>query len=646
MGRINRLDEHLSNMIAAGEVVERPSGIVKELVENSIDASAKHVDIYIKQGGIESIQIIDDGIGMDSQDAVLAFERHATSKIKETDDLWNIRTMGFRGEALPSIASVAHTILKTNDGKDGTEVEIRFGKLIKAQPVGTPRGTSIEVRNLFQKTPARFKHLKTPQYEFSLISDVVQKFAVSHPQVAFSLTHDGRAVFKTNGGGNLKEVLMQIYGREAAKSAISVNQGDGDFIVTGYAVQPMFHRATKYYMLLFVNERMVRSYHLQKAIQDAYAPYMPKDRYPIVVLDIKMDPHLVDVNVHPSKWEIRLSKEKQLEKLIYTALHHALKKDIAVNEVTKVRQENHRAPQKVEMPKMTFTYENDREVMKLHTDVDESFMKISDEAEADLERSKSAKEGFQKPMPQPVYEDRSVHEPEVDYPIDAVNTMKKSAILLDETKKQSNPLQSEGVGNMSDQSDTLPHMEVIGQLHGCYILAQGEDGLYIIDQHAAQERYNFERLSNMLYAGNKDMQPLLIPITVETSSAVVARIDQIHKALEEIGIDIEAFGANTVVCRQLPVWMSGIDETGFLQDLLDIWNKDEEIDIQKLRENAVATMACHSSIRFNRILTLDEMNKVIEDLHRCNQPYHCPHGRPTFIKMTTKQLEKEFLRIV
>lgn len=642
MGRINRLDEHLSNMIAAGEVVERPSGIVKELVENSIDASASHVDIYIMQGGIEAIQIVDDGIGMDAQDAVLAFERHATSKIKETDDLWNIRTMGFRGEALPSIASVAHAILKTNDGKDGTEVEIRYGKLMKAQPVGTPRGTSIEVRNLFQKTPARFKHLKTPQYEFSLISDVVQKFAVSHPQIAFSLSHDGRTVFKTNGGGNLKEVIMQIYGREAAKSAISVSRSDGDFTVTGYAVQPMFHRATKYYMLLFVNERMVRSYHLQKAIQDAYAPYMPKDRYPIVVLDVKMDPHLVDVNVHPSKWEIRLSKEKQLEKLIYTALHNALQKDIAVNEVTKVKSET--PVQKVEIPKMTFTYENDREVMKLHTEVDDSFTKIPKDVPNVSAGSKPAEAAARRSMPQPVYEDKTIHEPEFAYHAEGKQTR------AFETEHSA----EEGIAEQPSKSnteievpakDTLPHMEVIGQLHGCYILAQGEDGLYIIDQHAAQERYNFERLSKMLYSGNTDMQPLLIPVTIETSPAVVARIDQVHESLEAIGIDVEAFGANTVVCRQLPVWMSGIDETGFLQDLLDVWNKDEEVDIQKLREKAIATLACHSSIRFNRNLTTDEMNKVIEDLHRCDQPYHCPHGRPTFIKMTSKQLEKEFLRI-
>ena len=250
MGKINRLDEHLSNMIAAGEVVERPMGIVKELVENCIDASASHVEIQILQGGIDTITIIDDGIGMDAEDATLAFERHATSKLKEVNDLWNIHTMGFRGEALPSIASVSHVILRTNNGTDATEVEINYGTLVSAKPCGTPKGTMIEVKNLFQKTPARFKHLKSPQYEFSLISDVVQKFALSHPEIGFVLSHDGRTVFKTRGNGSLLEVLMQIYGRDSAKTAIALDGNDMDYHIGGFIMQPNFNRATKYYMLL------------------------------------------------------------------------------------------------------------------------------------------------------------------------------------------------------------------------------------------------------------------------------------------------------------------------------------------------------------------------------------------------------------
>lgn len=310
MGKINVLSEHLSNMIAAGEVVERPSGIVKELVENSIDANARSITVHIVQGGIESITIIDDGEGMDAQDSTTAFERHATSKMKDENDLWNIHTMGFRGEALPSIASVSHVCLQTNNGKESTAVEISYGKFLGAHPQACPLGTSIEVRHLFQKTPARFKHLKSPQYEFSLISDVISKFALAYPEIRFTLTHDGRTVFQTKGSGSLREILLQMYDRNIAKSAIEINGKDLDYEINGLAVQPKYNRATKYFIFLFINRRMIRNYHLQKAVLDAYHPYLPKDRFPIIVLNIAMDAQLVDVNVHPSKWEIRLSKER------------------------------------------------------------------------------------------------------------------------------------------------------------------------------------------------------------------------------------------------------------------------------------------------------------------------------------------------
>ncbi len=264
MGRINRLSEHLSNMIAAGEVVERPSGIVKELVENCIDAKAMRIEIQITQGGIDTISISDDGIGMDFEDAQLAFERHATSKLKEEADLWSIHTMGFRGEALPSIAAVSQVLLRTNNGEESSEVCIAYGEKKYAKPAGTPKGTSIEIRNLFQKTPARFKHLKSPQYEFSLISDIVQKFALAHPDISFYLAHDGKVVFQTKGTNQLREVMMQIYGRDVAKSAIEIDYGDYDYQINGYIAQPNYNRATKYYMTLFINQRMIRNFDLQK----------------------------------------------------------------------------------------------------------------------------------------------------------------------------------------------------------------------------------------------------------------------------------------------------------------------------------------------------------------------------------------------
>lgn len=672
MGRINRLDEHLSNMIAAGEVVERPSGVVKELVENCIDAQAKRIEIQITQGGIDSILITDDGIGMDAQDASIAFERHATSKIKEENDLWNIHTMGFRGEALPSIAAVSHIILRTNNGSESTEVEISYGKMIAARPTGTPQGTSIEVKNLFQKTPARFKHLKSPQYEFSLISDIVQKFALAHPEISFYLSHDGKQIFQTKGSNNLQEVLMQIYGRDIAKSAIAIDHKDYDYHITGYAVQPHFNRATKYYMVLFINGRMIRNYHLQKAVIDAYSPYMPKDRYPIVVLNMDMDAQLVDVNVHPSKWEIRLSKEKQLEKLVYTALDTALKKELQV-----VQAEVKKEKEKLEIPSLEFTYQRPDDIQNLHTEVNESFVKPKELPALDFD---ALRKEMQEPVPEKLkvqrekqvrsdreymVEDSGITYPQISIPhIEKVEYKEeKGAISIDKTiisqdkkeketeikqEKVSKPIVTQEVPAPQDEpaplNEALPQMEVIGQFHNSYILAQGEGGLYIIDQHAAQERYHFEMIKKKILSGNNDAQPLLLPISLEASTAAIAQLDAMNESFKSLGITLEIFGDTTLVVRQLPTWMQDIEEAAFLQDMIDVWMKDQEVNEEKLRHLAISTMACHSSIRFHRSLTMEEMKQVIVDLGKCEQPFHCPHGRPTFICMSDKQLIKEFLR--
>lgn len=704
MGKINRLDEHLSNMIAAGEVVERPMGIVKELVENSIDAHAKHIEVQILQGGIDTIIIIDDGYGMEASDATLAFERHATSKLKEVNDLWNIHTMGFRGEALPSIASVSHVLLRTNNGTDSTEVEINYGTLKSAKPCGTPKGTMIEVKNLFQKTPARFKHLKSPQYEFSLISDVIQKFALSHPDIGFCLSHDGRTVFKTRGNGNLQEVCMQIYGRDTAKSAIALQGKDLDYEIQGYIMQPQYNRATKYYMLLYINGRMIRNYHLQKAIMDAYSPYMPKERYPIVVVNMVMDAQLVDVNVHPSKWEIRLSKEKQLEKLVYNTICNALKKALEIPAIT-VTKDNKK--EKVEIQELEFTYERDDKIKQLHEEVNDSFKHPEqhpslnmNELKVKIEEKKlQPQKEIQYPQQPMTHEIRhDIQESSSAYQIQpekqevevlTQNKVHTEAAFKDipqqspleygkkeETMEaQSHHIDTEYIVNIEEEQNvceessnenmkmeqaqplepliedvnrpinpSLPQLRVIGQLHNCYILAEGEKGLYIIDQHAAQERYHFEVLSNQIMEGKNETQPLLLPITIDSNISAIAQFNELNTLLEQLGIHLEVFGDNTFICREVPMWMKDLKEEDFIRDMIDVWEKDKEIDVNKLRKHAIATMACHSSIRFNRSLTVDEMKQVIDDLGKCVQPFHCPHGRPTLICMEDKALFKEFER--
>lgn len=658
MASIHQLDEHLSNMIAAGEVVERPSGIVKELVENSIDAKAKHIEIQILQGGIDCITIIDDGCGMDAQDATLAFERHATSKIQAVDDLWKISTMGFRGEALPSIASVSQVTLRTNDGIDSSEVIIHYGTLKSARPCGTPKGTMLEVRNLFQKTPARFKHLKSPQYEFSLISDVVQKFAISHPNIGFELSHDGRSVFKTKGNGNLREVLMQIYGRDGAKTAIELHGQDLDYTIRGYALQPQFQRATKYYVLLYINGRMIRNYHLQKAVMDAYAPYMPKDRYPIAVINMEMDAQLVDVNVHPSKWEIRLSKEKQLEKLLYQTIKAALMQDMEVPNI-QARKENKK--EKIEIQELQFTYPRDQEVKKLHTEVNDSFVHYNGKPKQTITEESKVQVDKVEPQEAPVEAEKQesvdkkqelsesqssdTQAPIKDQVIEEVSTTKQAETLFkDIAPIQEVVMKAEQEPASESVNPSLPQLHVIGQFHNSYILAEGEKGLYIIDQHAAQERYHYEMIQKQILSGVKDTQPLLIPITVETTISAVSRIDDLNALLEQVGIHFEVFGNTTLLCRELPIWLKDTKEEAFLQDMIDLWQKDDEISLDKLRKHTIATMACHSSIRFHRSLTMEEMKQVILDLGKCEQPFHCPHGRPTLICYEDKDLIHDFER--
>lgn len=670
MGRIHQLDEHLRNMIAAGEVVERPAGVVKELVENAVDAKATRIEVQITQGGIDSIVIIDDGIGMDAEDAKLAFERHATSKLKEEADLWNIHTMGFRGEALPSIAAVSQVTLKTNNGTEATEVMINFGEKQAARATAAPQGTMIEVRNLFQKTPARFKHLKSPQYEFSLILDMIQKFALAHPEIAFYLSHDGKTAFQSKGNDRLQEVMMQIYGRDVAKGAIAIDASDYDYHISGFAAQPQHHRATKYYMTLFVNQRMIRSYHLQKAIIDAFHAYMPKDRYPIAVLNIEMDTQLVDVNVHPSKWEIRLSKEKQLEKLLYQAIDAALKSKLQIVQADLPKPKE----KKPEITELEFTYARDPQLTKLHQEVNEGFTNPKELPPLDFaEISAKMKEPITQKMPKaPVVEMKMQTEAEVEdqpitYPQYSRSNMKKveysykkEAISLDENvisqseckvsdqetevKTAQAPKETMKQEGAKPQNECLPSMQVIGQFHQSYILAQGEAGLYIIDQHAAQERYHFEVIKQQILSGNNDTQPMLIPISLEVDSRVKVRLNELNEAMSALGIQLEEFGNNALILRDLPTWMQQLNEEAFLQDLIDQWLKDEDIDESKLRHLAIATMACHSSIRFHRSLTHAEMQQVIDDLGKCEQPFHCPHGRPTFICITDEQLTKQFLR--
>ena len=597
MGKIHQLDTQTANMIAAGEVVERPMGVVKELVENAIDAGSTRITVSVIDGGMTKITVRDNGIGMDSEDALNAFKRHATSKIKGQNDLFDIHTLGFRGEALPSIASVSKVTLTTSDGNDSTRVQIEYGEIKNAGNYPCDEGTEISVEGLFYRTPARLKHLKSGSYENTLIQDVIVKFAFSYPSIAFTFISNDRISFQTTGKGNLLEVIYQAWGREAGENAIAVDFSDYDYHVTGYIVKPSLTRVSRNCMHVFLNGRMVRTFRLYKSILDGYEDFIVKGRNPLVVLNVEMDPQLLDVNVHPSKWEVRISKENQLEYLIKDNIREALKSTILAP-VAEVKA----AVQKVSVEPIFF----DTNSALVTPFVAKKEVTVT-----------------------PVVETK---------PIETIKEENIKPVIQEEIKEE------KIIEEKEIQHEKLPEMTVIGQLHEKFILCSTEKGLAILDQHACQERVHYEELLQKLDETTPVMMELLVPISILAGNDLVERVDEINASISDMHFQFEPFGRDTFIVRSVPMWMKEIEEERFLQDVIDNFKNDRDSKYARMEKKKIATMACHSSIRFNRTLSLDEMKEVVKQLYKCQNPYHCPHGRPTFIILDEKELTKEFLR--
>ena len=597
MGKIHQLDTQTANMIAAGEVVERPMGVVKELVENAIDAGSTRITVSVIDGGMTKITVRDNGIGMDSEDALNAFKRHATSKIKGQNDLFDIHTLGFRGEALPSIASVSKVTLTTSDGNDSTRVQIEYGEIKNAGNYPCDEGTEISVEGLFYRTPARLKHLKSGSYENTLIQDVIVKFAFSYPSIAFTFISNDRISFQTTGKGNLLEVIYQAWGREAGENAIAVDFSDYDYHVTGYIVKPSLTRVSRNCMHVFLNGRMVRTFRLYKSILDGYEDFIVKGRNPLVVLNVEMDPQLLDVNVHPSKWEVRISKENQLEYLIKDNIREALKSTILAP-VAEVKA----AVQKVSVEPIFF----DTNSALVTPFVAKKEVTVT-----------------------PVVETK---------PIETIKEENIKPVIQEEIKEE------KIIEEKEIQHEKLPEMTVIGQLHEKFILCSTEKGLAILDQHACQERVHYEELLQKLDETTPVMMELLVPISILAGNDLVERVDEINASISDMHFQFEPFGRDTFIVRSVPMWMKEVEEERFLQDVIDNFKNDRDSKYARMEKKKIATMACHSSIRFNRTLSLDEMKEVVKQLYTCQNPYHCPHGRPTFIILDEKELTKEFLR--
>lgn len=597
--KIKQLDEILANKIAAGEVIERPANVVKELVENSIDAHSSKVDIIIEEGGMGLIEIIDNGMGMDDEDARLCFSRHATSKIYNDQDLFCIQTLGFRGEAIPSIASISRFVLKTSNGLEGSTVTYEFGKFIEQKQSDLNKGTHITVTKLFQNVPARLKYVKSVNAEFAHIQNYVERLSLSHPDIAFTLIHNKKVTFKTNGNGQLLEVIHQIYGLSVVKNMLKVAFGNNEFKVEGYVGKIEVNRASKNHIVTLVNQRIVKNQVAIDAVNLAYRKYLADNRYPIAVINIEIDPYLVDVNVHPSKLEVKFSKEMELKELIIEGVTKALE---GVN--------------------LTYQIKEEKPVFKPQLD----------QLDLDIDFRKEVS---------PVINENVVQEVKEQYNFDKPINANKDSIKIQEELKTESAAAFEDV----PLKEMKKKIFVRAQIHGTYIVGEDDSGMYLIDQHAAQERINYEYFLEKYSHPDMTMRDLLVPITVEYPLSECLIIEERKELLKEVGIQLDPFG-NGFIIKQLPMWMNQINEHLFIEDMINQILKDNKVNLLSLQEHAIATLSCKASLKGNTHLSLEGMQNIIDNLMRCDNPYVCPHGRPTIIHYSAYELEKLFKRVV
>jgi DNA mismatch repair protein MutL len=638
LGKIILLDDQLSNKIAAGEVVERPASVVKELVENAIDANSTIIEIEIEEAGIGKIRILDNGDGIEQDDCLNAFHRHATSKIKDENDLFRIRTLGFRGEALPSIASVSMLDMKTSTGIGaGTNIVLIGGKIEKHESTASRKGTDITVRNLFFNTPARLKYMKTVHTELGNITDIVNRIALSHPEVSIRLVHNGKKLLHTNGNGDVRQVLAAIYGMSIAKKMKKITLESLDFDVSGYVALPEITRASRNYISTIINGRFVKNYSLVRAIQQGYHTLLPIGRFPIVFIEIKMDPILVDVNVHPSKLEVRLSKEAELNELITAGIRDVFRQQQLIPSVELPKTQKVKSSD--EQQQFTFDHSSKSELQTQRSfsgDHQNLFVK-----EVQLASSPSQNMPvFELPVLADDFDPFETIEQDV-----TVKDLEQTPKFEEKVENDSFPADDKHEEQIST-NDRVPPLYPIGQMHGTYILAQNERGLYIIDQHAAQERIKYEFYREKVGEIHSEVQELLVPLTFEYSNDEAMIIEAHMDTFAKVGIFLEPFGRNSYIVRSHPQWFPRGDETAIIEDIIQQVLDEKKIDIKKLREEAAIMMSCKASIKANHHLRNDEIFALLETLRKSSDPFTCPHGRPIIVHYSTYEMEKMFKRVM
>ena len=590
MSRIKVMDELLSNKIAAGEVVEKVVSIVKELVENSIDAKATMIKVDLKEAGLREITVTDNGIGMDKNDAQLAFQRHATSKLYTDDDLFNINSLGFRGEALPSIAAVSDVVLKTCQDDVGTQIHIKGGKILENKPSEGRIGTQITVTNLFYNTPARLKHLSSPYAELANVTEYANKMALSYPKVKFILTNDEKELLNTDGSGNLLKVIKSIYGLDIAKKMLPIEISNDDYEVSGYISLPEVNRSSRNHMTVLVNGRVIKNQYLNRIINDAYFSFKEDTRYPIVVIKITADPILVDVNIHPSKQDIKFSNFEDLKNMISEVINKTIRSKLLIPKI-----------EVKEQP--TVNYEN---------------------LSLNLERNSISEE--------PSLLDKQ-----------------KLTNLVNFNYEPNNELDNEEESSYIEErpKETLPELYPIGLALGTYIVCENERGIYLIDQHAAQERINYEKNSYLLAHPNNDVISPLIPMIIELPNNEFIIAKEKLDIIKSYNIDIEEFGINSFRVISHPTWFPKGNEEKIVRRIIEeIVNKGKDFSLAKFNNSLAALISCKMSVKANTRITKEAQEEIINELRKCNNPFNCPHGRPTIINFTTYEIEKMFKRVV
>lgn len=675
MGKIKELQTSLANKIAAGEVVERPSSVVKELLENAIDAKSTEINIEVEQSGISSIRVVDNGTGIEQDDLDLVFHRHATSKLDADDDLFHIRTLGFRGEALASISSVAKVTLKTcTDSENGHEIYAENGEILSRKPAKAKKGTDITVSSLFYNTPARLKYIKSLYTELGKITDIVNRMAMSHPYIRISLISDGKTLLKTNGSGKTNEVMSEIYGIKVAKDLVHIQGDTSDYHLEGFVAKPEHSRSNKHYISIFINGRYIKNFVLNKAIIEGYHTLLTIGRYPICYLNIEMDPILVDVNVHPTKLEVRLSKEEQLYQLIVEKIRYAFKDRILIpqNDLDRTPKKN-KVLNQFEQQKLDFERRqqnsNQDKTNSHYYGMSESKLQNPNLEKNDLDNNELINESTEN------FEHNNKRSDDKDYfqiQKEILNDLDNgdASLLNDESTNDSEEVVTEQSNNDEASSKTyqtlyskqdnndikgkvsntpsrrVPYMEVVGQVHGTYIIAQNENGMFMIDQHAAQERIKYEYFREKIGEVTNEVQDLLIPLTFHFSKDEQMIIDQYQDELDKVGVHLEHFGGHDYIVNSYPVWFPKAEAEEIIQDMVELVLNDKKVNVKKMREDAAIMMSCKKSIKANHYLKNNEMADLIDQLREAEDPFTCPHGRPIIINFSNYELEKLFKRVM